>query len=160
MVISGKKKIIISAAVVAVLGAGSSYALIKQKPTQKTPVVNQVESVKIQPTTDPEEKQEQPLKTEVVQQEPTTPTQTPSTQTPVQSEPTPTTTPSVRSYSQLIEDYDYTEYKSYLDKLKAKYPERFSESMIEDTFAYIKRVYASPMAAMYNIEKFGWDIAR
>lgn len=156
-----KKSIVGAILTLTVLVGGTSYALFQSKHTEQKninhasvqedfaeqPKAERADQTQIEsPTTSTE-----PV---VTQSEPTQRNET-VTQDTATAEPT-----KPRTYEQLLEAYGYSEYKMYMDKLKAKFPERFMPNMIEDSFAYIKRVYANPMGAQNMIEKVGWNVRR
>lgn len=151
-----KRLITLSAIGAVLIGGASVFAISVNQPSEPVATIQVVEESK------PVEKSEPKVekKTEVIVNEPTQePVQqaaTTETAPTVEEEPTVT----VKSYDQLISDYNFTEQKSLMDKIKERYPERFTEDMIEDTFAYIDRVYFDVSAAMVNIERHGWDVLR
>lgn len=157
-----KKSIIGAALTLTILVGGTSFALFQPK---------QPEHKNISPASVQRDVAQQPKAESIDQPKigspPTNTTPVTSQSSPVEqnnetvAQDTATAEPTKpRTYEQLLEEYGYSEYKMYMDKLKAKFPERFTPDMIEDSFAYIKRVYANPMGAQNMIEKVGWNVRR
>lgn len=150
-----KKGIIVSSIVaVVVVGGGSALAISNNRTNElanSTPVVKaEKPEVKVVET-----KEVNTIQQPQVQSEPVVQSQTVE---PTVEEP-PQETQS-RSYETLIADYGFTLHKAYMDKLKEAYPERFTDDAVEDTFAYIDRVYFDAIAAHENINLYGWDVLR